>query len=80
MRGEVAQGLVGPHGVVGVLPGQEVLVQDGHLYGEVSDFVELFRMGALCPLHETVELGRVRRQGKGAEAPALAFRLKGRLR
>ncbi len=29
--GEVTQGLVRPHGVVGVLPGQEFPVQGGHL-------------------------------------------------
>ncbi len=52
--GFVAQGLVGPHGVAGVFPGQELLVQGGHLRGEVSDFVELLRMGALCPFHASV--------------------------
>ena len=31
MGGEVAQGLVRTDGVVGVLPGQEFLVQGGHL-------------------------------------------------
>ena len=80
MRGEVAQGLVGAHGVVGALPGLELLVQGGHLHGEVSGFVELLGVGALGPLHAAVELGRAGRQDKEAEAPTLAFRLKGRLR
>ena len=57
---EVTQGLVGSEGVVGALPGQELLVQGGHFQRELGDFIELLRMGALGALHAPVELGRAR--------------------
>ncbi len=49
--GKVTEGLVGPDSVVGVLPGQELLVQGGNLQGELGDFIELLRMGALGPFN-----------------------------
>jgi len=60
---EVAQGLVGPHGV------------GGGLQGEVSD-LEFLRMSALCALHAAIELGGARRQDKELDAPLLTLLLK----
>ena len=57
MWGEVAEGLVGAHGVVDTLPSQQLPIQGSHLQGEVVDLIELLGMGALSPLHTTVELG-----------------------
>ena len=57
MWGEVAEGLVGAHGVVDTLPSQQIPIQGSHLQGEVVDLIELLGMGALSPLHTTVELG-----------------------
>ncbi len=73
---EVTQGLVGPDGVVDVLPGQELLVQGGHLRRELHNLIELLRMGALGPLHTAVELGGAGWQYEEAETSALALRLK----
>ena len=58
MGGEVAQGLMGSNGVVGPLPCLQFLVQGGHLQGELHDFIELLRVGALGAFHGAVELGR----------------------
>ena len=57
MWGEVAGGLVGARGVVDTLPSQQLPIQGSHLQGEVVDLIELLGMGALSPLHTTVELG-----------------------
>ena len=57
MWGEVAEGLVGAHGVVDTLPSQQLPIQGSHLQGEVVDLIELLGIGALSPLHTTVELG-----------------------
>ena len=39
VRDEVGQGLLRADGVVGVFPGQELLVQGDHLLGKVGDLV-----------------------------------------
>ena len=52
--GQVAQGLVRTDGVVGELPGPKLLVEGGHVQGELHDFVELLGVGALSPLDTTV--------------------------
>ena len=48
---------MGAHGVVDTLPSQQLPIQGSHLQGEVVDLIELLGMGALSPLHTTVELG-----------------------
>jgi len=48
---EVAQGLMGAHGVIDALPSQELLVEGGHLQWEVVDLIELLRMGPLSALY-----------------------------
>ena len=70
--GEVPQGLVGTYGIVGTFPGQELLVQGGHLEGELHDFIELLRMGTLCPLYTPVELGGPWGKSKEPDVPLLA--------
>ena len=55
--GKVAQGLVRSDGVVDALPGLELLVQGGHLQGELHDFIELLRVGALARSTAPLSLG-----------------------
>jgi len=56
-RGEIAEGLVRPDGVVGALPGQELAVQGGGLQEEGGALIELLRVGALGALDAAVQLG-----------------------
>jgi hypothetical protein len=49
--------LVRADGIVGVLPSREILVQSGHLQGELHNLIELLRMGALGTFHAAIELG-----------------------
>ena len=74
---EVAQGLVGTEGVVHSFPGQELLVEGGHLQREAVDFIELLRMRPLGALYTSVELGGARWEDKEADTPLLAGLLKG---
>ena len=79
MWGEVAEGLVGAHGVVDTLPSQQLPIQGSHLQGEVVDLIELLGMGALSPLHTTVELGGAGWEHEEPDTPLPAGFLETRL-
>jgi len=56
---KVTQGLVRAEGVVGMLPGGEVLIQGGHLQVAIIQLISAsggLRMGPLGPLHAAIEL------------------------
>ena len=79
MWGEVAEGLGGAHGVVDTLPSQQLSIQGSHLQGEVVDLIELLGMGALSPLHTTVELGGAGWEHEEPDTPLPAGFLETRL-
>ena len=54
LGGKVAEGLVRSDGVVDAFPGLELLVDGVHPQGELDDFIELLRVGALGPFHSAV--------------------------
>ena len=54
VRGLVTQGLMGAHRLVGVIPGQESLLQTPQIGGEVLHLVELLLVGAEAPLNAPV--------------------------
>jgi len=69
-RGPVAEGLVGPDGVVHSLPGPEILRESLELGLGGGDLVELLGMGPVGPLDGAMELGGARRQDEQADARA----------
>src|SRR4030042_2837451 len=72
LRCSVAQGLMGPDGVIDPLPDESVLVEFGHGPGEVSHLVELLGVGSVGPFYVAVEFGGAGRQHKEADPPLLA--------
>ena len=78
------ESLVRPDGVVGVFPGQELLVQGGHLQREVVNLISRCigtRYGCAGPRSMSRRVGTELRgagwQDEELEASALALRLKG---
>lgn len=78
--GQVAQGLMRPDMVIGVLPGPQGRPESAELEPAFVAFIELLGMGPLGSLHMAVEFGRAWRQDKQPEAPPLARLLEIRLR
>lgn len=61
-RGEIAERLVGPDVVVGMLPGAQFAPEAGHGRGGIRAVVELFFVGPVRPFDSAVELWAMRWQ------------------
>jgi len=74
-RGQVAERLMGPNGVVDILPRPQFRPQLSQRPGAGSDLIQLLLMGPVRPLDvrlRRIELGRVGRQHKEAQASLLS--------
>jgi len=67
---------VGTNGIVNSLPLDELLVEFLNSPGTLVDFVELFGVGTVGPLHSSVEFGAFRRQHEQADLASLALGFK----
>ncbi len=72
---EVAQRLMRTHAVVGLLPLAQLPVERGHVPSLDRHFVELLVVGAMGPLHVSVQFGRAPRQHEQRNLALLAGQL-----
>ena len=67
--GEVAEGLMGADGIIGMFPGAEFTIQGGEFESGRGDFIKFLGRGTVGTFDVAVELGGARGQEEEFKAP-----------